>query len=191
MKSGQQIHGLTLEEKLGEGGAGEVWRGKHNKLNKSVAIKILHPQLASNSQLQQGFVQEAQIMSDLKHPNILNAIDFFTEDDLTCMVMPYVAGGSLTDLLEKHGRLSVDMAQTIMQCLLDALDYAHRHGVIHRDIKPSNILLSEQHPEALKVTDFGISKIMGEKRYTETRTLKGTIEYMSPEQIKTPKAINH
>ena len=189
VKAKQRISNYILEEKLGVGGAGEVWRGKHKNLDKSVAIKVLHPQLSSDPKFKARFLREAKAMAQLgKNHFILDVIDFFTEKGNTFLVMPYLEGGSLRDEINKRGRFPVEEALRITEEILDALNFAHQQGIIHRDIKPSNILLSNGH---VKVADFGIAKLVGEKSITSTGSVMGTIEYMSPEQIKGTRDLDH
>ena len=189
MKARQAIHGYKFETRLGVGGAGEVWLARHEILDKVVAIKMLHPHLSADPQFQTRFLREAKAMAQLEHRYILSANDCFTHDGDTFMVMPYLEGGSLRDEMDKQqGRLPIERALRYMEEILEAVNFAHQQGIIHRDIKPSNILLSHGH---VKVADFGIAKLVGEKSITSSGSVMGTIEYMSPEQIKGTKNVTH
>ena len=187
MQAGQKIRDYILEERIGAGGVGEVWRARHEHLNKHFAIKALYSNLSVDSEFRERFLREARAMGHLEHPNILMATDFFTFKDDTFLVMPYIEGGSLRALIDQRGVLPLDQALQIAHEVLVAVDFAHRQGIIHRDIKPSNILLHNRHPV---IMDFGIAKLVGSKRLTDTTSRMGTTEYMSPEQIQDPTSVD-
>jgi formylglycine-generating enzyme required for sulfatase activity len=189
---GQAIGDYLLERRLGAGGMGEVWCARDQRFGNPVAIKRLSPRLTRETEFQERFLREAKAMANLVHPYIVQVQDYAASEDDAFLVMPYIAGGSLQDLLNKRGSLSRDKVLQISREVLDALDYAHKKGIIHRDVKPSNILMSEDGHAIL--TDFGISLMLGEERLTRvTRngTPIGTPEYMSPERIQAPGEIDH
>src|SRR5690349_7754379 len=150
--------------------------------DRHVALKVLRPELSAIVGAER-FLAEIKTTAHLQHPHILSLFDSGEADGLVYYVMPYVEGESLRDRLEREKQLPVDEAVRIAREVADALDYAHRHGIVHRDIKPENILLQGGH--AL-VADFGIalaaSRSEGSARITETGMSLGTPHYMSPEQ---------
>jgi eukaryotic-like serine/threonine-protein kinase len=190
MQEDQKIRDYVLEEKIGEGGMGEVWRARHAILDRHVAIKAMARHLESDPEFGRRFLQEAQSQARLNHPRIVGVSDFFAEDGQYFLVMPLLSGKSLADRLhELQGPLHISDALVIARDVLEALDYAHQQGVIHRDVKPSNILLD--HEGHASLTDFGIALSLGRRRVTLTRTSLGTPHYMSPEQIRSPKTVDH
>ena len=176
-----------IERELGRGGAASVYLAKDRKLQRHVAIKVLHPEL-TDSITAERFVREIRIEAELEHPNIVTLHDAGTVDGMPYCVIAYVEGGSLRDHLIQKRQLSVEEALHITCDVADALEHAHRHGFIHRDIKPENILGANGH---WLVSDFGIARAIAtagdERRPTqEMLTSKGIVigtpEYMSPEQ---------
>ena len=171
-----------LERVLGRGGMATVYLARDPRHHRSVAVKVLHHQLASGLGAER-FLREIRIEAGLQHPHILPLHDSGEADGFLYYVMPYVPGQSLRQRLAREGPLPIETALRIAGEVADALGYAHEHGVVHRDIKPENILLSGGH--AL-VADFGIAKAFesaGDQRLTETGWGMGTPAYMSPEQI--------
>jgi len=189
MKPGEQLRDYVLEAMIGEGGMAEVWRARHVFLDKVMAIKIMARNLTGDPRFEERFLQEARAMARLQHPHIVGATDFFIEQGASCLVMPYLNGGSVADLLDSRAPLDLTSALTISSQILSALDHAHRQGIIHRDVKPSNILLDTDGRAFL--ADFGIALMLGENRKTRTGTSIGTPQYMSPEQIMHPKTMDH
>ena len=182
MKPGEIIRDYVLEERIGAGGVGEVWRARHQRLDKPVAIKRILPHLYQDENIYKRFVQEAIATANLEHPHIIRVHDFFSVDDDAFLVMSYVPGGSLQDRIRKHGRLSLPETLQVARGILDALDFAHQQGIVHRDVKPSNILLKPDLHAYL--VDFGIALILGRTRMTRFGASIGTPDYMSPEQIR-------
>ncbi len=182
-----------LERKVGEGGMATVYLAQDLRHDRRVAIKVLRPELAAVIGAQR-FLSEIKTTANLQHPHILALHDSGEASGTVFYVMPYVQGESLRDRLSREHQLPVDEAVRIAREVADALDYAHRHGVIHRDIKPENVLL---HDGRVQVADFGIalavSRSDGGSRMTETGMSLGTPHYMAPEQAMgerdiTPKA---
>jgi serine/threonine-protein kinase len=172
-----------IEAELGRGGMAAVYRARDVRLNRVVAIKVLPPELAFNPSVRSRFLREAQMAAQLTHPNIVPIYAVDERDGLVFFVMAFVDGESVAQQLARAGgRLPVDRAREVLAQVADALDYAHRQGVIHRDIKPDNILI-ERATSRPMVTDFGIARAAAEEsRLTVTGMAVGTPAYMSPEQ---------
>jgi serine/threonine-protein kinase len=166
---------------LGEGGTATVYLADDLRHERKVALKVLKPELAAVVGAER-FLAEIKTTANLQHPHILPLFDSGVADGFLFYVMPYVGGESLRDKLDRERQLAVDEAVRIATNVAEALDYAHRHGVIHRDIKPANILLQDGKPV---MSDFGIALAIstgGAGRLTETGLSLGTPHYMSPEQ---------
>jgi serine/threonine-protein kinase len=177
-----------IERELGAGGMATVFLAEDLKHQRKVAIKILKPELAAVLGAER-FVQEITTTAQLQHPHILPLFDSGESGGLLWYVMPYIEGETLRDKLNRETQLGVDEAVRITREVADALDYAHRHGVVHRDIKPENILLHDGRP---MVADFGIALAVSAAaggRMTETGLSLGTPHYMSPEQATADKEI--
>jgi len=167
-------------EKIAFGGMGVVYKGIHTRLEQFVAIKVLSPQFATNQIMKSKFLSEAKIQAQLSHPNVVNIINFIEEEDETYLIMEYIDGETLEDLLQRKNKISIDEALNISRSILSALRYMHSKGLAHRDIKPSNIMFNKE--GVVKVTDFGITKIIGDDKNTKSG-LVGSYTYMSPEHI--------
>jgi len=173
---------------LGRGGMAEVFMARDIRLGRAVAVKTLRADMARDATFQARFRREAQSAASLNHPAIVAVYD--TGEDyigglsLPYIVMEYVDGSTLRDLLHSGRRLLPERALEITSGVLQALDYSHRNGIIHRDIKPANVMLTRQ--GAVKVMDFGIARAMGDQGMTMTQTsaVIGTAQYLSPEQAK-------
>lgn len=171
-----------LERKIGEGGMARVYRGRDMRLNRPVAIKVLHPQYAGDSGFLRRFQHEAQAAANLRHPNIVDVYDVGQDGDIHYIVMEYVEGRDLKQTILVNGALPIEQAVTIARAVTDALAAAHAIGLIHRDIKPQNIIVE---PSGLvKITDFGIAKSALSTAATETGVIFGTADYLSPEQAR-------
>ena len=178
-----------LERELGAGGMATVYLAEDVKHSRRVAIKVLKPELAAVIGGDR-FLTEIKTTANLQHPHILPLFDSGEADSYLFYVMPFIEGESLRDRLDRDKQLGVDEAVRIARDVADALDYAHRHGVIHRDIKPANILLHDGRP---LVADFGIALAVsaaGGGRMTETGLSLGTPHYMSPEQASAERDLS-
>lgn len=179
---GTQIENYRVVEKIGEGGMGAVFRAIDVMLERDVALKFLRPELAREPELVDRFRAEAVVLARLSHQFIASVYGLHRHGSDWFMAMEYVKGESLEARLRRVARFPPDVAMDITSMVLQALEYAHQHGVIHRDIKPANIILT---PTGLvKVMDFGIAKVLGGQRLTRAGSIVGTIGYMSPEQIR-------
>ena len=172
-----------LEDEIGRGGSGIVYRAIDRRLKRTVALKILPPDLAFRYDVRERFMREAETAARLSHPNIVPIFSVDEHEGLAWFVMALVEGENIGDRVRKRGAMPFADVRRIMREVADALAYAHVRGVVHRDIKPDNILLDGQSGRAL-VTDFGIARATteGESRLTATGTAIGTPAYMSPEQ---------
>jgi serine/threonine-protein kinase len=178
----------TIERQLGAGGMATVYLAQDLKHDRKVALKVLRPELAAVLGAER-FVVEIKTTAALQHPHILPLFDSGTADGFLYYVMPYIEGETLRDKLSRETQFGIEEAVRITSNVADALDYAHRHGVIHRDIKPENILLHDGRP---MVADFGIALAVSAAaggRMTETGLSLGTPHYMSPEQATAEKEI--
>jgi serine/threonine-protein kinase len=171
-----------LGDVLGEGGMAVVYRGHDLLLNRPVAIKILRSQYASDESFLRRFEREAQSAAGFSHPNIVNVYDVGKDGDRHYIVMEYIRGPSLKELIRRQGPFSVDGAVFIIGQVASALDYAHQRALVHRDIKPQNILVDRD--GNAKGVDFGIAKGMRDVNLTEAGTGMGTVHYVSPEQAR-------
>jgi serine/threonine-protein kinase len=176
-----RIGNCRILGEIGSGGMAVVYRAVQEPLGREVAIKSLKPSIAVDSGFAKRFEREAHFMASLQHENILHVYDLIKDRGTMHIIMEFVQGIDLYDLLEITPRLSVDIAAIIALQVARALDYAHFRGIIHRDIKPANIMISK-HGE-VKLMDFGIARDDKLSDLTETGTGLGTPSYMSPEQI--------
>ncbi len=181
----------TIETEIGRGGMGVVYRARDEKLKRTVAIKVLPPELAYRRDIRARFVREAETAARLSHPNIVPIHSVGEADDLVYFVMGYVDGESLSVRIKRRGRLSMEEVRRIMRETSDALSAAHQQGVIHRDVKPDNILLEGTRGRVM-VTDFGIAKALSAEggTLTDTGIAIGTPAFMSPEQAAGERVID-
>jgi serine/threonine protein kinase len=179
---GKVIGNYKIVEKIGEGGMGAVYRGLDTMLEREVAIKMLRPELASQPDVLERFRTEAVTLAKLNHPNIATLYSFMRDGEDYFMVMEFVRGATLDDVIRRHGAMIIERAVPLFCQALDGIDHAHRMGIIHRDIKPANVMLTEG--GSIKVMDFGIARVLGSARMTRAGNVVGTIEYMSPEAVR-------
>jgi eukaryotic-like serine/threonine-protein kinase len=177
-----------LGETLGYGGMSEVHKGRDVRLGRDVAIKVLRADLARDSQFQERFRREAQNSAALNHPAIVAVYDTGeTQTEygpLPYIVMEFVDGRTLRDIVKTQGPLSGKRAMEVMADVSAALDFSHRHGIVHRDVKPANVMITKS--GAVKVMDFGIARALhdGQAAVTQTAAVIGTAQYLSPEQAR-------
>jgi tRNA A-37 threonylcarbamoyl transferase component Bud32 len=171
----------TIEAELGRGGMGIVHRTRDTVLGRPVALKELLPELVRNPQLASRFRQEARVLAQLAHPNVVQIFDLVEQGDRMWMAMELVEGGSLMDVIEQQAPLSLDRLVRLGSQMADAMAYAHESGVVHRDFKPHNVMLTPRGDA--KVTDFGLAKLAQQASHlTQMGTVLGSPAYMSPEQ---------
>ena len=183
---------FEILECLGRGGMGAVYKARQPKLERFVALKILLPERQAGGQFAERFAREARALARLNHPAIVAVHDFGEAGGYPYLVMEYVDGLSLRQLLER-GKLAPEEALVIVPKICEALQFAHQQGIVHRDIKPENILLDQQ--GQVKIADFGIAKILapGAQDFSLTggKDVVGTPHYMAPEQIEQPAKVDH
>ncbi|MDK0617635.1 Stk1 family PASTA domain-containing Ser/Thr kinase [Clostridium perfringens] len=167
---------------VGEGGMSFVYKAKCRKLNRFVAVKILKDEFKNNEEIVRRFKKEATAIANLSNPNVVNVLDVGTQDDINYIVMEYVEGKTLKDIIKEKGALPYEVAISIGIKVAKALECAHKNGIIHRDVKPQNILVTEE--GVVKVTDFGIAKSMDSSTIAHTNSVMGSAHYFSPEQAK-------
>jgi eukaryotic-like serine/threonine-protein kinase len=181
-----------LDREIGRGGMGIVYRAKDRRLKRTVAIKILPPELAFRSEIRSRFLREAETAAQLSHPNIVPIYSVDERDGLVYFAMAMVEGENLAKLMHDRGPMEVGEVRRILRDVADALAYAHARNVVHRDIKPDNILLDASSGRPM-VTDFGIARAVsegGDSRLTATGMAIGTPAYMSPEQSAGERTID-
>ncbi|MGX7823723.1 Stk1 family PASTA domain-containing Ser/Thr kinase [Actinokineospora sp. 24-640] len=177
-----------IGETLGYGGMSEVHHGRDVRLSREVAVKVLRQDLARDPQFQERFRREAQNAAALNHPAIVAVYDtgetLLEQGPLPYIVMEYVDGRTLRDMVKSEGPLSGQRAMEIMADVCAALDFSHRHGIVHRDVKPANVMITRS--GAVKVMDFGIARAVadGQAAVTQTAAVIGTAQYLSPEQAR-------
>lgn len=191
--AGTKFGRYELREKVGEGGMAEVWKARNVSIGLVVAVKVLLRQFENNQDLQQRFLNEGRIQARLRHPNIVQVFDAGSAEGQSYLVMDFVEGETLEARLRRNGGrpLPISEVLSISSDILAALEYAHTLAegpIIHRDVKPSNILLDREHKARL--ADFGIAVVMNQDRKTKVGIAPGSVHYMSPEQIQTPRSID-
>ena len=169
-------------EQIGEGGMSYVYKARCRKLNRFVAVKVLKDSFKNNENIVSKFKKEATSIANLSNPNIVNVLDVGSTDGVNYIVMEYVEGKTLKDIIKEKKKIPYDIAITFAIKIARALDCAHKNNIIHRDIKPQNILVTRD--GVVKVTDFGIAKSMTESTISHTNSVLGSAHYFSPEQAK-------
>ncbi len=188
LQAGTILRDYKIEKLLGKGGMGTVYLAKDSSLDRYVAIKELNPVLSADADLIARFHNEAKLQAKLIHTNIAVLYNFFEQDGRYFMVMEYAEGMTLKEIIGQTGPIPEVRAINIIKQVVSALEYAHGMGIVHRDIKPSNIILDDT--DKVKILDFGIARVMGERGLTQTGQQIGTVAYMSPEQVQAKKDID-
>ncbi len=172
----------NFQEVLGQGGLGVVYRAAQDPIGRIVAIKVILPEFANDPNFIRRFESEAQVVARLEHPHIVPLYDFWRKAGRAYLVMRYLGGGSVRDLVNEQGKLSLDMVSRISSQTLSAMAFAHRNDVVHRDIKPDNVFLDDDGNAYL--SDFGIAKTIGTDATDGSGQIVGTPAYLAPEQIR-------
>lgn len=182
---GEKILGNRYEiiKKVGDGGMAYVYQAKDNTLNRIVALKVLRPEFIDDEEFLRKFKREAESVANLSHQNIVNVFDVGEDKKVNYIVMEYVEGQNLKEIIKQEGILDEYTALDITKQIASALSQAHRRGIIHRDIKPHNILISND-DRIVKVADFGIAKAVSNSTMTNVGNIIGSVHYFSPEQAK-------
>lgn len=184
---GRLIDGRYLvRSRIARGGMATVYVAQDKRLDRDVAVKVMHPHLAEGSDVTARFRREARAAARLTHPGVVGVYDQGYDGDISYLTMEYVNGHNLRQELRRKGALSVGEALTTVAHILDAIGSAHQVGLVHRDIKPENVLLS--HDGSLKVADFGLARAVTEATAASTGNLLGTVAYLSPEIITSATA---
>ncbi|MEU1374188.1 serine/threonine-protein kinase [Streptomyces triculaminicus] len=185
---GRQLAGYRVESEIGRGGMAVVYRATDLRLGRTVALKLLAPELARNDTFRDRFAHESRVAAAIDHPHIVPVFEAGEVEGVLYIAMRYVAGLDLRALLDREGPLPLPTAVRIAGQVASALDAAHAHDLVHRDVKPGNILVAEgtdsDHPEHVYLTDFGLTKkSLSLTGYTRVGQFVGTLDYVAPEQI--------
>ncbi|GGT29846.1 serine/threonine-protein kinase [Streptomyces purpureus] len=185
---GKQIAGYRVEGEIGRGGMAVVYRARDLRLDRTVALKLLAPELARNDTFRKRFAHESRVAAAIDHPHIVPVFEAGETEGLLYIAMRYVAGQDLRALLDREGPLPPDKAARIALQVASALDAAHAHDLVHRDVKPGNILIAagidSDRPEHAYLTDFGLTKkSLSLTGFTSVGQFVGTLDYVAPEQI--------
>ncbi|MFD3841968.1 serine/threonine-protein kinase [Streptomyces sp. NPDC058642] len=185
---GRQIAGYRIEREIGRGGMAVVYRARDLRLERTVALKLLAPELARNDTFRRRFTHESRAAAAIDHPHIVPVFEAGETDGVLYIAMRYVDGSDLRHLLDLRGPLVPAVALRIAAQIASALDAAHEHGLVHRDVKPGNILVARgtdsDHPEHSYLTDFGLTKkSLSLTGFTTVGQFVGTLDYVAPEQI--------
>lgn len=190
-----QIGAYRIHGRIGSGGMGAVYRGQHTQAavmarqGGEIAIKLMHPQYAAREDFRARFDREADVGVRLDHPNVVKAHDLVIDGDRLALVMEWVEGRPLSDVIGKEtGPIPWNRAWPLFEQLLAGMEHAHAHGVVHRDLKPENVMVTSE--GKVKILDFGIAKAGGHGG-TKTGTGLGTVDYMAPEQYLDAKRVDH
>jgi serine/threonine-protein kinase len=185
---GRRVADYLVEREIGRGGMAVVYRARDLRLDRTVALKLLAPELARNDTFRKRFTHESRVAASIDHPHIVPVFEAGETDGLLYIAMRYVPGQDLRVLLDRMGPLPVVAAGRIAAQVASALDAAHAHDLVHRDVKPGNVLVAEgtdsDHPEHVYLTDFGLTKkSLSLTGFTTVGQFVGTLDYVAPEQI--------
>ncbi len=185
---GRQIAGYRIEQEIGRGGMAVVYRARDLRLERTVALKLLAPELARNDTFRRRFTHESRAAAAIDHPHIVPVFEAGETDGVLYIAMRYVPGSDLRHVLDREGPLPPATAVRVAAQVASALDAAHDHGLVHRDVKPGNILVARgtdsDHPEHVYLTDFGLTKkSLSLTGFTTVGQFVGTLDYVAPEQI--------
>ncbi|MGW5653401.1 serine/threonine-protein kinase [Streptomyces humi] len=183
-----RIAGYEVQGEIGRGGMAVVYRARDLRLDRTVALKLLAPELARNDTFRRRFSHESRVAAALDHPHIVPVFEAGETDGVLYIAMRYVSGPDLRALLDREGVLPVATALRIAAQVASALDAAHQHDLVHRDVKPGNVLVAQgtdsDHPEHVYLTDFGLTKkSLSLTGFTTAGQFVGTLDYVAPEQI--------
>ncbi|MEU9080173.1 serine/threonine-protein kinase [Kitasatospora sp. NPDC048538] len=185
---GRRIAGYRLDGEIGRGGMAVVYRAKDLRLRRTVAVKLLAPELARNEVFRQRFMHESEAAAAIDHPHIIPVFEAGEHEGILFIAMRYVEGGDLRGLLNRGGPFPIERAARLALQIASALDAAHDHDLVHRDVKPGNVLVAagtdSEHPEHLYLADFGLTKkSLSLSGLTSVGQIVGTLDYAAPEQI--------
>ncbi|MFJ4093846.1 protein kinase [Kitasatospora sp. NPDC089913] len=185
---GRRVAGYRLEAEIGRGGMAVVYRAKDLRLGRTVAVKLLAPELARNEVFRRRFIHESQVAAAIDHPHIIPVFEAGEADGILFIAMRYVERGDLRGLIARGGPFPVERAAGLALQIASALDAAHDHDLVHRDVKPGNVLVApgtdSEHPEHLYLADFGLTKkSLSLSGLTGVGQIVGTLDYAAPEQI--------
>lgn len=189
---GRKLQNYIIDDKIGEGGMGAVFRAHHTLMQeRKAAVKVLSPQYAGNPHLKERFKNEAAALARLNHSGIVALYDYIEEGQEAFLVMEFAEGIPLDKMIEKSGKIEEKFALELLRQIAEALAYAHSQGIVHRDIKPSNFIVNAE--GKVKILDFGIAKMVAEesRHLTKTGMRMGSVYFMSPEQVRGDKDITH
>jgi serine/threonine protein kinase len=185
---GKEIGGCRIESLIGRGGMGAVYKAFHLALQVPVAIKILNPVSAGGNEVER-FLREARMAAKLKHPNIVGVLNVGNEKGCYYIVMEYIDGKNVLELIKSRGKFDALRAVRIACRVLDALELAFQNGIVHRDIKPENILIDKN--DESRLADLGLARMHGEPSLTQTHVALGSPHYIAPEQARDPRSADH
>jgi serine/threonine protein kinase len=182
---GAQFAGYVIEDVIGRGGMGVIYRASESQPARSVALKVVAPELAADEDFRKRFLREAQVAASIEHPNVVPVLRVGEEDGMLFIAMRLIAGRDLAVVIPAEGHLEPERAARLVDQVADALDASHEQGLVHRDVKPANILVEERRrAEHAYLTDFGLTKslALSDGGLTSTGVIVGTTNYMPPEQ---------
>ncbi|HWH94289.1 MAG TPA: serine/threonine-protein kinase, partial [Baekduia sp.] len=182
LEIGSEFAGCRIEGVLGRGGMGVIYRATELRLGRSVALKLIATEQASDPEVRERFEREARLTASIEHPNVVPVYGAGEEDGHLYLVMRYVPGTDLHHLLRQDGRLAPARAASIVAQVAEALDAAHAAGLVHRDVKPANVLIGGEHAY---LSDFGITRVQAsDTRITDSGNWIGTVDFMAPEHLR-------